>query len=165
MKNCRTVLVIALLAMTTPALAQVEFRLAYTAEAAGALPAAFPNDQRYRFMAETPYVGSSEVKAASVSMFEGRAVVLLRMTEGARKKVNRLTAANLNALAGPDDAALTGLAMMVEGQVHSVLETVHRLHSSEMLVVTGDDRLPVSVQLDNARALVKRMNLKATNKR
>lgn len=161
MKSWQAVLVIALSATTTTALAQVEFRLAYITEKAGALPAAFPNDQRYRFIAQTPYVASVELKAASVSGFERRPVVLLLITETARKKLNRLTEANVKALAGPNDVELTGLAMLVDGQIHSVLETVHRLPSAEMLVVTGDDRLPVSVQLDNARALVKRVNLNA----
>ncbi len=160
MKSWQAVLVIALSVTTTTALAQVEFRLAYMTERAGALPAAFPNDQRYRFIAQTPYVASAELKAASVSRVERRPVVLLRMTETARKKLNRLTDANVKALAGPDDVELTGLAMLVSGQVHSVLETVHRLPSAEMIVVTGDDRHPFSVQLDDARALVKRMNAK-----
>jgi hypothetical protein len=60
---------------------------------------------------------------------------------------------------------LLGLAMLVDGQVRSVLETVNPLPSTEMLLVTGDDRLPASVRLDNARALVKRINLSARQKR
>lgn len=42
--------------------------------------------------------------------------------------------------------------MLVSGRVYSVLETVHRLPSAEMLVMTGDDRHPFSVQLDDASA-------------
>ncbi len=103
MKYLPVLVAIVLGAMATSCSAQVEFRLAYKSGRPGALPAVFPNDQRYQFMAATPYLAASELGAASVSRFERRAVVLLSITEAGRKQFNRLAAANVKALAGPDD--------------------------------------------------------------
>lgn len=103
-------------------------RLAYMTERPNTVRAVFPNDQLFRFMNASAYISASELKEASVSQRDGRPGVTIRITESARRKLNRLAAANLKTLARQDDEGeLVGIALLLDGRVQSLIHITHRL--------------------------------------
>ncbi len=157
--NFRMLFPLALVMAATTAFAQVEIRLAYMTERPGTIPAVFPNDQLYTFMTASAHISASELKTASVSQNDERIGVAVRITESARRKFNRLAAANIKTLARADEGGeVVCLALLVDGQVHSLVQGIHRLPSTEVQLDMGDDRLAVSARLHRARSLAQRIN-------
>lgn len=166
MANLRTLFLLALAMTATTAFAQVEMRLAYMTERPNTIPTVFPNDQLFKFMTASAYIDASELKKASVSQNNERIGVTVRITDSARKKFNRLAAANVKTLARPDgEGELVGLALLVDDHVHSLIHSVHRLPSAEVVLDTGDVSVAVPDRLHRARFLAQRINASAAGQK
>ena len=145
--------------VATTAVAQVEMRLAYMTQRPETIPAVFPNDQLFRFMTASAYIGASELKKASVSQRDGRLGVTVRITDSARRKFNRLAAANLKTLARQDEEGeLVGIALLLDGRVQSLIHSTHRLTSSVVVLDMGDVNGAVSDHRSRAQTLAQRIN-------
>lgn len=158
MSSLRTGLFVALVMYSALVSAQVEFRLAYMDERPNSVAAQFPNDRLFKFMAASPYVAASELRHALVVHDGERIAVLVTITESARRKFNRIVAANQRSLRRPAGGERLGLAVLVGGQIHSVLQGVHLLTAREMQLDAGDDQLPNAERLQSAQDLAQRIN-------
>lgn len=159
MQKLRVVISIVLAIFAPSAFAQLEMRLAYTTEKPDTIPTIFPNDPFFKFMASTPFVSSSELRRATVSQHDGSVGQNVRITNSARKKFNRLAAANTKSLARQDGhGEFVGIAILVDGRVRSVIQGVHHLPIPDIALGLFDDRLPLAERLQEARALALRIN-------
>ena len=157
--NLRMLFPIVLAFVATTSIAQVEMRLAYMTERPATIPAVFPNDQLFKFMTSNAYIGASELKQASLSQRDGRLGVTVRITEAARRKFNRLAAANLKTLAKQDDEGeLVGIALLFDGRVQSLIHSTHRLPSAVVVLDMGDVTDALSDHRTRAHSLAQRIN-------
>ena len=149
---------VVLLCASVCATAQVEFHLAYMKRVPDSSPTVFPNDHLFKFMSLTTFIGAKDFRRATASLQEGRGYVAFRVSAAAAKRFNELVKANIaNQERGSFENHI-GLAVVVDGQVHQVIQGVFQpLQDQTLWWTPADDRLPQQEQLRMAQAIAKKV--------
>lgn len=127
--------------------AQVEFKPAYRTERADCVPVAFQNVSSFRFVSNRPIIASSEMREAVPVQADGATYLTIKITAGARERINALASVNSKAIREKKFDETVGLGVVVNETPRTVIQGLfQQIKKDEMRWYTSTNARPIDLR-------------------